>query len=74
MHSNNKEKGERAITEDPEVRSHFVEEMSDVLMYFNDTLLRFGITPEEISEAYIEKHCKNMGRDYDAQYREMYTK
>lgn len=69
-----KKKGERAIADQPEVRAHFVEEMSDVLMYFTDTLLRFGITPEEISEAYIEKHCRNMGRDYDSQYREMYSK
>lgn len=21
-----------------------------------------------------EKHCRNMGRDYDSQYREMYSK
>ena len=69
-----KKKGERAIADEPEVRAHFVEEMSDVLMYFTDTLLRFGITADELSEAYINKHCKNMGRDYDAQYKELYRK
>lgn len=42
-------------------------------MYYIDTLLRFGITPEEISKAYVKKHCKNMGRDYSGEYEKMYT-
>lgn len=42
-------------------------------MYYIDTLLRFGITPEEISEAYVKKHCKNMGRDYSGEYEKMYN-
>lgn len=67
-----KKKGDRSVAEDPEVRAHFVEEMSDVLMYFTDTLLRFGVSPEELSEAYIKKHCRNMGRDYDGEYAKLY--
>ena len=39
--------------------------MSDVLMYYNDTLLRYKITPSEISSVYIEKHNKNMKRDFN---------
>ena len=44
-----KKKGDNAIMEDESIRSSFVEEMSDVLMYYNETLLRYGITAEEIS-------------------------
>lgn len=59
-----KKKGDNAIMEDMEIRKEFLEELSDVLMYYNDTLLRYGITPDEISTAYIEKHNKNMKRGY----------
>ena len=48
--------------ERPETRSHFVEELTDVMMYFNDALLAFHISPEELREAYVEKHERNMSR------------
>lgn len=67
-----KKKGDAAIMENEQVRQNFCEEMSDVLMYFNDTLLRYGITAEELSEAYVRKHAKNMGRDYEAEYLHKY--
>ena len=44
------------------VRTHFIEEMADVLMYFNDVLLCFGITPEEFSAIYRAKQERNMTR------------
>lgn len=47
-----------------EVRRHLVEEFTDVLMYFIDTLDCYGITPAELSAAYIEKNTYNMTRDY----------
>ena len=50
------------IMEDPAVRSHFLEEMSDVLMYFTDVLLCLGVTAEEFSAAYEGKHQRNMRR------------
>lgn len=68
-----KKKGDRAIMDVPEVRFAFLEEMSDVLMYYADTLLRYGVTAEELSEAYQKKHCANLGRDYDDQYAKMLT-
>lgn len=46
----------------PETRRHFIEEMCDTLMYFNDILLCYGITPEELEQVYLEKHEKNMKR------------
>ena len=67
-----KKKGDAAIMDDPAVRAAFLEEMSDVLMYYFDTLLRYGTTPEELSEAYLRKHVANMGRDYAGEYRKLY--
>ena len=67
-----KKKGSQPIMEDPEVREAFLEEMADILMYYNDILLRFHVTPEEIPEAYTEKHARNMGRDYTREYEELY--
>ncbi len=46
------------------IRAHFLEEMSDVLMYYVDTLECLHVTPEEFSEAYLKKHDRNMGRDF----------
>ncbi|MCE5236779.1 MAG: nucleotide pyrophosphohydrolase [Clostridiaceae bacterium] len=67
-----KKKGDAAIMDDPSVRASFVEEMSDVLMYYTDTLLRYGVAPEEISAAYVKKHERNMFRDYGSEYRKKY--
>ena len=66
-----KKKGERAIVDDPTVRQAFLEEMADVLMYYHEVLLRFHVTPEEISKAYQDKHDRNMTRNYQKQYEEM---
>lgn len=66
-----KKKG-NGVMEDPTVRSAFLEEMADVMMYYTDTLLRYHVTPEEISEAYVKKHLRNMGRDYTEEYKELY--
>ena len=57
-----KKEGPEKANEDPETRAQFVEEMADVLMYYNDILLCFGITPEELGSAYRAKFEKNMTR------------
>lgn len=57
-----KKQGDPAIMEDPETRCHFIEEMCDVMMYFNDVLLCYGITPGEVEKVYREKHERNMQR------------
>lgn len=43
-------------------RRDFVEELADVLMFFNDILLCYGISPEEFEQVYREKHERNMTR------------
>lgn len=53
--------GEKACT-DPEIRQALIEEMADVLMYFNDVMLCYGITEEELKKAYTEKFERNMKR------------
>ena len=67
-----KKKGNDAIMTDTAVRGHFCEEMADVLMYFTEVLLCYGITPEEFSSAYIAKFRKNMGRNFTEEYRDKY--
>ena len=46
----------------PEIRCELVEELADVLMYYNDALLCYGITADELKQAYTEKFERNMNR------------
>ncbi len=57
-----KKEGGGSVMEDAEIRKHFVEEMCDVMMYFNDLMLCYQITPEEFEKVYLEKHERNMNR------------
>lgn len=57
-----KKNGDHKVCEEGTERSHLVEELADVLMYYNDVLLCYGITAEELKAAYTEKFHKNMGR------------
>ena len=57
-----KKQGDVSIMEDRETRQHFIEEMCDVMMYFNDLMLCYGITPEQLEAVYREKHRRNMSR------------
>lgn len=61
-----------AISKNPDVRAAFLEEMADVLMYYTDVLLRYHITPEEFTEAYLKKHSRNIGRNFTKEYKELY--
>ena len=57
-----KKNGDTKAYEDIEIRNHLVEELADVLMYFNNFLLCFDINPNEIKDAYVNKYKKNMER------------
>lgn len=57
-----KKDGVQRVVEDTRVRTHFVEEMADVLMFYNDVLLCFGITADELKHVYTEKMERNMTR------------
>ncbi len=53
--------GEKASI-DENLRKDLVEEMADVLMYYNDVMLCYNITADELKKSYEEKFEKNMKR------------
>ena len=57
-----KKNGDKKAVEDSAVRQQLVEEMADVLMYYNDVLLCYGIREQELKTTYIAKFEKNMTR------------
>ena len=57
-----KKNGGTKATSDTQLRKALVEEMADVLMYYNDVMLCYGITADELKQAYIDKFEKNMNR------------
>ena len=57
-----KKNGGRDAAEVPELKAHLVEEMADVLMYYGDVMLCYGISQEELKRAYVRKFEKNMNR------------
>lgn len=57
-----KKNGETGTLDDAELRRQLVEELADVLMYYNDVLLCYGIGDEELKEAYTAKFDRNMTR------------
>lgn len=57
-----KKHGDEAASTDPELRRQLVEEMADVLMYYNDVMLCYGITADELKEVYTNKFETNMKR------------
>ena len=57
-----KKNGGLKSSTDEELRKDLIEEMADVLMYYNDVMLCYGITADELKRAYTEKFEKNMKR------------
>ena len=57
-----KKHGGEAAAQEQALRAALVEELADVLMYYNDVLLCYGISPEELKRAYTEKFEKNLKR------------
>ncbi len=57
-----KKNGGRNAVENPDLKAHLVEEMTDVLMYYGDVMLCYGISEDELKQAYIQKFEKNMTR------------
>ena len=57
-----KKHGDRKASDDSELRKDLVEEMADVLMYYNEVMLCYGISADELKQAYTAKFEKNMTR------------
>ena len=51
-----KKNGGTKACSDAKLRNDLVEEMADVLMYYNDVLLCYGISAEELKQSYSEKY------------------
>ncbi len=57
-----KKNGGTKASTNKELRKDLVEELADVLMYFNDILLCYGISADELKQSYINKFERNMKR------------
>ena len=57
-----KKHGGEAACQDAQLRENLIEELADVLMYYNDVLLCYGISAEELKHSYSCKFEKNMKR------------
>lgn len=57
-----KKHGDEQACADAALRSRLVEEMADVMMYYHDVLLCYGISADELKKAYTEKFEKNLIR------------
>ena len=57
-----KKHGGEAASRDEGLRAHLVEELADVLMYYTDVLLCYGVSPAELKKAYVSKFETNMRR------------
>ena len=69
-----KKRGYNAIMDDETVRTAFIEELSDVLMYFTDLMACFGISADEFSNVFIAKHEENMSRDFVTEHKNYLNK
>lgn len=68
-----KKKGTKQIMADPEVRSCFLEETADVLMYLCDMLRCMDVEPGEIADAFRGKFDYNMHRDWVSQNQQLFS-
>ena len=57
-----KKNGGLKASSDEKFRKDLIEEMEDVLLYYNDVMLCYGITADELKQAYTEKFEENMKR------------
>ena len=57
-----KKYGDSRASTDTGLRKALIEELADVLMYYNDIMLCYGISVDELEQAYREKHERNMIR------------
>ncbi|MBR0463268.1 MAG: nucleotide pyrophosphohydrolase [Clostridia bacterium] len=64
--------GDDAVMNDGTLRKAFISELCDIWMFMEDVMTCYGVTPEEFSAVYAEKHAHNMSRDYDKNCEQIY--
>lgn len=57
-----KKNGDTRACNDAKLRKDLIEEMADVLMYYNDVMLCYGISVDELKQAYTAKFERNLTR------------
>ena len=57
-----KKNGGSKASANAELRKDLVEELADVLMYYNDVLLCYGISADELKRVYTDKFERNINR------------
>lgn len=57
-----KKHGDELACRDAGLRGQLIEELADVLMYYNDVLLCYGISADELRQSYTCKFERNMKR------------
>lgn len=57
-----KKNGSENTVSDDTLWEQLIEELADVLMYYNDVLLCYGITADELKQSYTNKFRRNMTR------------
>ena len=57
-----KKHGGLEASQDADLKQALIEELADVLMYYNDILLCYDISSDELKSVYIDKFKKNMNR------------
>ena len=57
-----KKNGEEKLMQSAALKEELVTELADVLMYFNEILMCYGISEDELKQAYTSKFKKNMER------------
>lgn len=57
-----KKNGGSKASANAELRKDRVEELADVLMYYNDVLLCYGISADELKSVYTDKFERNINR------------
>ena len=58
---------------DEHIRNRFIEEMSDVLMYYVEVLNRLNVSAEEFTNIYMQKYNTNLNRDYEKENKNKYV-
>ena len=67
-----KKLGDSRVVSDERIRTEFVEELGDAMMYLWDALLCLGVDEAEFSRVYREKCERNTKRDYIREHVERY--
>lgn len=62
-----------SVMNDEHIRNRFIEELSDVLMYYIEVLNRLDISAEEFSKIYLEKYNTNLKRNYEEENKNKYV-